>query len=146
MSIRIKKSDRKDILCGRYKKDKKCYVQSHFGTLDIYLFTPATKNVFSSLFFFCTNIECSFVKLKFLFEIFWHFKILFLGSGCRCTCKHKWIFPYICIYNMLDLCLEFLFLQPYAYVQRSLLWCPCRNSYVRTYLMTLLFCYWPSKA
>ena len=70
MSIHAKKvPHRKDILCGRYKKDKKktLRTKSILERRRFVFFTPATKNVFSSQFF-CTNIECSNVHPKFLFE------------------------------------------------------------------------------
>ena len=72
------------------KRQKKCYVQSHFGTPEICLFyTGHKKCLFIPIFFM--NIECSYVHPKFWFEFFKHFKIHFLRSGCRYTYDPKWI-------------------------------------------------------
>jgi hypothetical protein len=39
----------------------------------------------------CADIECADVNLEFFFQIFWHFKICFLNSGCIYSYEQKWI-------------------------------------------------------
>ena len=76
-----KVSHRKDILCGRYKKDKKMLRTKSFWNAGDLSFLHRPQKMSFHLDFFCTNIECSYVHLNLYLIFFNNLKFIFWVVG-----------------------------------------------------------------